>query len=252
MDDLLDTAADWLRDATSVLAITGAGLSADSGLPTYRGVGGIYEDRDTADGVPIEVALSGSMFRQDPAITWRTIRRIEGACRGREPNDGHRALVWLEDQKDRVWVLTQNVDGFHRAAGSRQVIDIHGDLHQLHCTACRWSETVADYSGLDELPVCPDCGSVVRPKVVLFGEMLPPAALATFQRELARGFDLVLSIGTTSVFPYIAQPVRHVGLVGGKSIEVNPGVTEVSHAVDLKIPLGAAQTLRALRERLAP
>lgn len=250
MQDLLDTAAAWIRDADSILAITGAGLSADSGLPTYRGVGGLYDDQDTEDGVPIEVALSGQMFQARPEITWRYIRGIEEACRGRAPNAGHEVLAWLEARKERVWVLTQNVDGFHRRAGSDKVIAIHGDLHHLHCTACRWSDTVDDYAHLDPLPRCPDCDAVVRPDVVLFGEMLPTRELATFQRELSRGFDLVLSIGTTSVFPYIAQPVRHVRLMGGKSIEVNPGVTEVSHAVDLKLPLGAAQTLTSLRERL--
>ena len=113
----IDAAAELLAPAQHILFVTGAGISADSGLPTYRGVGGLYDDADTEDGLPIEVCLSGSMFRRDPARTWKYIREIERACRGARPNPAHELIAELERERERVWVLTQNVDGLHVAGG---------------------------------------------------------------------------------------------------------------------------------------
>jgi NAD-dependent deacetylase len=248
MTDPVARLAALLAGDPSTLFITGAGISADSGLPTYRGVGGLYEGAPTAEGVPIEVALSGPTFRRDPALTWRCIRQIEEACRGAEPNAAHRAIAALQRRLSRAVVLTQNVDGLHARAGSTDLIAIHGTLHDLRCTRCAWAETVADYAHLPPLPSCPRCGAVVRPEVVLFEEMLPPAAVARLERELERGFDLVLSIGTTSAFPYIAAPVALARQRGGVAFEINPGTTEVSHLVHHRIRLGAADAFT----RLAP
>ena len=142
--ETLDAVARAVRDADSVLFVTGAGLSADSGLPTYRGVGGLYNDADTEHGLPIEVALSGQVFRQRPDISWKHIRDIEQACRGARPNAAHRFMAALEATKPRVWTLTQNVDGLHRAAGSQRLIEIHGRIGSLLCTACDWTDEVAD------------------------------------------------------------------------------------------------------------
>ena len=247
-----DLIADWAVDARRILFITGAGLSADSGLPTYRGVGGLYEDADTEDGVPIEVALSGGMFRQAPALTWKHIRRIEAACRGAGPNDAHRVMAAFEKLDAEVWVLTQNVDGLHTAAGSSQVIAIHGDVHHLDCTRCSWTQQVDDYAHLAAgVPTCPKCDAVIRPRVVLFDELLPPEALEQLQFQLAHGFDLVLSVGTSSLFPYIAQPVALASYHGGKTVEINPGETPVTGLVDLRVPDGAAATMRRVAEALA-
>lgn len=231
-----------------MLFITGAGMSADSGLPTYRGIGGLYDDRATDDGIPIETALSGRMLQQDPKVCWKYIHQIEQACRGAGPNRGHQVLAEIERDggKDACVVLTQNVDGFHRTAGSEDVIEIHGNVHQLLCTSCDWDEVVSDYADLKIPPDCPNCASLVRPEVVLFGEMLPTPAVARLQNELARGFDVVLSIGTTSVFPYIAAPVGLTRARGGYAVEINPGKTEVSHEVTRKISAGAADTLDAI------
>lgn len=244
--------ARWALDAKRILFITGAGLSADSGLPTYRGVGGLYEDADTDDGVPIEVALSGGMFGRDPALTWKHIRRIEAACRGAGPNDAHRVMTAFEQLDAEVWVLTQNVDGLHDAAGSTRVIAIHGDVHHLDCTRCRWTEDVEDYAHLGEgVPSCPRCDAVIRPRVVLFDELLPPEALEQLQFQLAHGFDLVLSVGTSSLFPYIAQPVALAAHHGGKTVEINPGETPVSGLVDLRIPDRAAAAMRRIADALS-
>ena len=246
----IEAAAEMLRGARRVLAITGAGISAESGLPTYRGVGGLYEDSEGEDGIPIEVALSGEWFRTDPARTWKHLRQIEAACRGATPNAGHAVLARWQHRFD-ITVLTQNIDGFHRAAGSDDVIEMHGNFHHLYCTSCPWRLDVESYADIDRnLPCCPDCGDVIRPNVVLFGEMLPTTALDRYDRVMASTPDVVLSIGTTSVFPYIAAPVHWCRQWGGRSIEINPGRTDVSAAVDVRIPAPAAMALQAIDKRL--
>lgn len=247
---LVDDAARALRGARRVLFITGAGLSADSGLPTYRGVGGLYDGRDAEENLPIETILSGDMLDARPELTWKYLGEIERASRGSTFNRGHRIIADFESRFDEALTLTQNVDGFHRAAGATNVIDIHGDLHDLFCPACDWRERVADYTALDALPRCPECGVIIRPDVVLFGEMLPTGKIERLYREVEIGFDVVLSIGTTSVFPYIAQPVFAVRRTGGVAIEINPGTTEVSPFVSIRIAAGAAATLEAIAERL--
>lgn len=246
----LDRVVSYLRDAKSVLFITGAGISADSGLPTYRGIGGLYEDADTPEGISIEEALSGTMMETNPALTWKHIQQIEAACRGASFNRAHEMLAEAEHRYERSWVLTQNVDGFHRKAGSRNVIDIHGDVHSLSCTACDYRTTVDDYSGLSPLPSCPECSAHLRPDVVLFGELLPSRKVELMQAELEKGFDVVFSIGTTSVFPYIARPVLLAKHNGKPTVEINPGVTLLSGEVDVRLPLGAVEACDALWARL--
>ncbi len=235
-----------LRDSRSVLFITGAGVSADSGLPTYRGIGGLYEQDETDDGIPIEAALSGGMFRRNPAITWKYIHQIESSCRNAGPNRAHEVIAELERRFDRVWTLTQNVDGLHHAAGSTCVIDIHGDVHRLVCTRCGHRWRVTSYLGLDIPPSCPECASLVRPEVVLFGEMLPFDRTKLLQEQLTHGFDAVFSIGTTSVFPYIAEPVIDARRRGALTVEINPGTSEVSRIVDYRLRIGAADAMDAL------
>lgn len=238
---------DELQRAHRLLFITGAGLSADSGLPTYRGIGGLYNDGVTEENLPIETALSGEMLEMAPEVTWKYLHQIERACRGASHNEGHEIIARLQ-QHFEVWVLTQNVDGFHRQAGSRNLIEIHGDIHDLHCTACRYQTVVDDYSGLPLPPTCPLCGATVRPRVVLFGEMLPPFAVERLYHQLEQGFDMVFSVGTTSVFPYIAGPVMEARRLGIPTVEINPGETSVSRLVHFKVAAGAAATLRDLWE----
>lgn len=240
----------YLRISRNILVITGAGISAESGLPTYRGIGGLYENRLTAENLEIEEVLSGAMLRRDPRLTWSYIMEIEKACRGAKFNRAHRIIAEMEQRFERVWVLTQNIDGFHRDAGSRNVLDIHGDIHDLFCPDCDYRERVADFSHLDLPPHCPDCGAVIRPDVTLFGEFLDPVKIARLRAEIRRGFDLVISIGTTSVFPYISGPVREARLKGIPAIEINPGVTEVSGQVSLKLASTAGDALSAAWERL--
>lgn len=239
-----------LMRAKSVLFITGAGMSADSGLPTYRGIGGLYSDGEpTAEGIRIEEILSGGMFRRKPELTWKHLLTIERACRGATYNLGHEIIAAFERSLERVWTLTQNVDGFHRLAGSRNVIDIHGDLHTLMCTLCNHREVVADYSCLELPPRCADCDGIIRPDVVLFDEALPRPKLETLWRESDRGFDLVFSIGTSSLFPYITEPVLQALDSGIPAVEINPCQTDLSEQVNFKLSAGATEALSALWAR---
>lgn len=242
--------AEGLVGCRRLLFITGAGMSADSGLPTYRGVGGLYEDVKPDEGMAIEEALSGEMMSRRPELCWKYVMQIERTCRGARPNRGHQVIAALESRFEEVWVLTQNVDGFHQRAGSTRVIDIHGDLSRLRCPGCEKSQIVADYTGLDNPPHCDRCDAVIRPDVVLFGEMLPPAKVGQLRAQLMVGFDAVISIGTTSVFPYIAEPVVDARRRGKLTVEINPGDTTVSSLVDEKLDVGASVALDVLERRL--
>ncbi|MET0340813.1 MAG: Sir2 family NAD-dependent protein deacetylase [Polyangiales bacterium] len=250
-DDALRTQAAALsarlKHANRLLFITGAGLSAESGLPTYRGVGGLYADAEaeTEQGMPIEVALSGPVFRRQPEVTWHHIARLEQGVRNAMPSAAH-ALIAALERSHEVVVLTQNVDGLHRAAGSSRVIDIHGDCHELLCTRCPHRETRTDYEGLDVPPRCPRCGAVVRPDVVLFEEMLPSHKLEALWYELDLGFDAYFSIGTSSLFPYISAPILDAARRGRLTVEINPEATDVSSVVGHRFATGAGRALSAI------
>ncbi len=248
-NEKIDAIIAILKQCKSVLFITGAGISADSGLPTYRGIGGLYNDKTTDEGIPIEDAISGRMMQTNPTLVWKHIHQIEAACRGAKFNRGHEVIAEMEKSFDRLWTLTQNIDGFHRDAGSKNLIDIHGDIHQLICTGCGRRSRVKDFSSLKIPPYCPDCSALIRPEVVLFGEMLPFQKCQLLAAELQTGFDIIFSVGTTSVFPYIAQPVIEAKYRRIPTVEINPGQTQVSSAVDIKIAAGAAESLDAIWKR---
>ena len=243
MKSQIQTIVDRLKNANDVFVITGAGMSADSGLPTYRGIGGLYENKSTEDGMPIEEALSGSVFRSRPEITWKYLSQIEQGTRGATFNRGHEVLAQMESHFDRFWILTQNIDGFHTAAGSKNVIEIHGNMHILRCMSCAVEKYVDDFSEMPIPPVCDDCGNDMRPAVVLFEEQLPSDALGELTRQIEKPFDVVISIGTSSYFPYISQPVYYGKQQGALTIEINPSDTPISDVVDVKLSTGAADVL---------
>jgi NAD-dependent deacetylase len=250
-DSKIKEVAKLLKVCKSILFITGAGISADSGLPTYRGLGGLYEKDATEDGIPIETALAGETLRQKPEVTWKYLSQIEKRCRGARYNRAHEIIAETERHFERVWVLTQNIDGFHHAAGSRNVIDIHGDMHDLRCEKCGWKTRVEDYDGLSIPPCCPECHSIARPDVVFFGELLPLPKVNLMEREVAQPFDIYFSIGTTSVFPYIRHPMALASHLRRPTVEINPDETEISDWVDTQIPLGAAEALEAIWKELS-
>lgn len=165
-------------------------------------------------------------------------------CVNARYNRGHEVIAEMEKHFGRVWVLTQNIDGFHRAAGSsRNVIDIHGDMRSLVCPSCLWRGRIERYSGIGITPRCPACSCAVRPDVVFSGEMLAEEKLLTLERELKRGFDLYFSVGTTAVFPYIRYPIESAGNRGKPVIEINPDETSVSGLVSIAMRMRAAEAL---------
>lgn len=247
----IGAAAATLRFARSALFITGAGISADSGLPTYRGIGGLYADEGLERGMPIEQILSGETLAERPELTWEVLASLERSGRGARPNRAHEVIALLGKKLERCVVLTQNVDGLHLDAGSDDVIEVHGTIRVLRCTRCPRRERRGNWAGLTMPPRCPECGALVRPDVVLFGEMLPEAALGRLQAELARGFDAVFVVGTTAVFPYIVLPVQLAPLWGAPTVEVNPDESEVSGLVDVRVRARAAAALDAIWRELA-
>lgn len=244
--DDITAVARLLSQASSLLIITGAGVSAESGLPTYRGLGGLYEGKHTEHGIPIEVALSGSMFTSRPEVTLGYLGAVEVACRSAAPAASHRMIAALERRVARTWVLTQNIDGLHRAAGSQNVIEIHGNIHRSRCMTCGHREPVA----LATSP-CPRCGRPLRPDVVLFEEALPKDAVSTLERELRRGFDVFMVIGTTAVFPYIVAPIMRAARERVPTVEINPDETDLSHFVAYRFAAKAGPTLEAIVAAMA-
>jgi len=232
-----------LSKSRSALFITGAGVSADSGVPTYRGIGGLYNVDTTEEGYAIEECLSAEMLARNPELTWKYLAQIGVAAQGAKFNRAHEVMALMEQKLQRVWTLTQNVDGFHRAAGSQNLIEVHGNMYSFSCTRCSWQQQVTTFNDLEIPPQCPSCSKLVRPDVVLFGEMLMGPAIDEMQRQMEMGFDVVFSIGTSSVFPYIQAPIHAAKRMGNATVEINPCETTLSHVVDYRLEMGAADAM---------
>jgi NAD-dependent deacetylase len=248
--EILEAVVRCLRGSSSILFVTGAGISADSGLPTYRGSGGLYDIEKTEEGLPIEEILSERMFCSNPELTWKYLAHIAKAARGATYNRAHQVIAEIEKRFPRVWTLTQNVDGFHRQAGSQNVIEIHGNMRSLSCVKCPYRLHVANEAELTFPPRCPDCATILRPNVVLFGAYLPEEAVSLLQRELEVGFGAVVGIGTSGLFPYIQEPFLAARRRGVPTIEINPNESELSDLVDYRLPLSAARAMDEIWRRL--
>jgi len=245
--ETVNTVVRMLQNCRSILFITGAGISADSGIPTYRGIGGLYDIETTEEGYAIEEVLSASMLAQDPALTWKYLLQIGLAVKGAVHNRSHEILAEFESAFPRVWTLTQNVDGFHRTAGSQNLIEAHGNMHSLSCTTCDYTTHIDEFESTLEIPPrCPQCDSLVRPDVVLFGELIGGPQVELMQTELGKGFDLIVSIGTSSVFPYIQLPIEQARAHGNPTLEINPSETLITPMVDYRIAAGATEALEAI------
>jgi NAD-dependent deacetylase len=250
-DAAIAAVANILCEANSVLFVTGAGISADSGLPTYRGVSGLYDGEVTEDGVRIEDALSGPMFARRPELTWKYLWQIGSACVDAVPNAAHEIIAAIESEKHDVWVMTQNVDGLHRIAGSKNLVEVHGHMFDLYCTNCGrdyLADQLCDFRGTRTLlPQCTDCHGVVRPKIVLFEEALPFSVVQAMDDISRKDFDVVFAIGTTAVFHYIRQPLALAQSNDKPTVEINPTQTEVSWGFRYRIRLGAAEAMQRIR-----
>ena len=216
--------------------LTGAGVSAESGLATFRGPDGLWEGRD-----PMELATPKA-FDRDPETVWRFYAARRAAAAAALPNPGHRALVLLEEAlEDRFLLVTQNVDGLHERAGNRRLVRLHGSLWRLRCTACGEEREDLD---LETLPLC-ECGGRRRPGVVWFGEALPTKAVE-HATAAANEADVVLVAGTSSmVYPAAGLP-EIARRAGAHTVEINPERTDLSDRVHERIAGPSGTVLPAL------
>lgn len=231
-----------------VVVLTGAGVSAESGVPTFRdaqtGLWARYDPRDLA---------TPDAFDRDPQLVWRWYAWRRELVARAQPNPAHVALAALESEVRGFTLITQNVDGLHRRAGSRNLLELHGNIGRSKCSV--EGVVVQGHDEDVELPRCPVCGAFLRPDVVWFGEMLDAWTLAEAER-LARECDVLVSIGTSAeVYPAAALP-QSAKQAGALVIEINPVETPVSAYADQvwREPAGAAtgrlaDALRAVRRR---
>lgn len=245
--ELVDAVGVLLTQARSALFITGAGLSADSGLTHYRGLPGL--ERKTRDeGKLLEAALSTETLQRRPAATWRVLVQMDERVRAAEPNRGHHVLVELERDLRRSTVMTVNVDRLHQRAGSRNVIEMHGALHDLLCARCELSTRHERLDRLELPPRCRSCGTVLRPDMPLFGESLPADPFTRLQAELETGFDLVIAIGVATMFPYLARPLLVAKSEGIPTVEIGARDTDLSDLVDFRFKGSPMRVLHLIYE----
>jgi NAD-dependent deacetylase len=223
-----------LRDAQAVAVLTGAGVSAESGVPTFRDAQtGLWANFD-----PRELATPAA-FARNPRFVWDWYAHRRERLAAAKPNPGHHALAAIEPCYRMFTLITQNIDGLHQAAGSVNVVELHGSIARVKCSrgcgvVAQWTEAQPD-----EPPRCPRCGAFLRPDVVWFEEMLPPAALAQAE-DAASICDVLLVVGTSAeVYPAAALP-RTAQRAGATVIEINPEDTPLSARVDhvLRGPAG--------------
>lgn len=230
---------DWRRALNGpVLIITGAGLSADSGLQTFRDAGGLWRNYN-----PMALATPEA-FARDPKLVWEWYQWRRDVAGKAEPNAGHLALAEFVSRNESSLLVTQNVDDLHERARtpSERLIHVHGDLFLNRCTSCSYS----DRSPISELPPqCPRCGqSLLRPGVVWFGEMLDSKILSRVENFVRkRECSLVLVVGTTATFHYIIDWVLRAKNSGAMLVEVNPEETELSASADVTHRKRAAECL---------
>jgi len=222
-----------------IVILTGAGVSVASGLPTYRGAGGLW---DTLD---VESHATAQAVQRDPARVWRFFADIRQKLVTVAPNPAHFALAQLERRlraDQTLTLLTQNVDGLHKLAGSRRVVELHGTLRRSRCTRCEY-ERLEDLSSVSlECPLCPACSAHLRPSVVLFDEPLPVDA--EWEAKMAlRDCDLFLAVGTSGNVSPAANFVRAAEFAGARTIYVNLEPLVPHHPAFQELFLGRAEEL---------
>jgi len=220
------------------MALTGSGISAESGVPTFRDAQtGLWSRYD-----PQELATPRA-FARDPELVWRWYAWRRALVEGARPNAGHRALADLERRAPAFSLVTQNVDGLHQEAGSANVVELHGNIRRSRCPV---ENVPVEPDGTDHLqPLCPNCGSPLRPDVVWFGETLPVAELEAAS-EAARSCDVLLSVGTSGlVYPAASLPYEALDS-GAVVVEVNPDRTPLSASADFSLRGSAGELLPRL------
>lgn len=243
----MERLAELIRQSRSTVVLTGAGVSVPSGIPDFRSPGtGLWENVD-----PMEVAHI-DVFERDPARFWTYYRPRFQTLGDKEPNRAHLALAELEQRGLIEGIVTQNIDRLHRAAGSREVIEVHGTIETSSCRTCATSfelEQVEDLFDDDGVAICSSCGGAVKPDVVLFGELLPESAMVRAQ-EMAERAELMLCVGSSlAVYPVAGLPQLTLGR-GGKLAIVTKGETPYDADAELKLEGEVDEELAALVEAL--
>jgi NAD-dependent deacetylase len=243
----LDMTVEWLAELVQerqpCVVLTGAGISTESGIPDFRSGDGVWARYD-----PAEVAHIDAL-RRDPARVWEFYALRLRTLAPAEPNDGHHALAELERSGWVSAVVTQNVDGLHQRAGSREVAEVHGSLREAECTECRVRVPMGAAIASLPLPACPECGELLKPGVVMFGELLPAEAIERAQ-QLASEAGLLLVVGSSlEVHPVATLPGETLAAGGALAI-VNRGGTPWDSRANLVLEADAGETLRALASAL--
>ena len=236
LTEVTDELLSMFDGARRVTVLTGAGISAESGVPTFRGGGG--SEIWTWRGRPVTELSSAELIASDPRLVWEWFDYRRGMLKDVKPNPGHFALAAWEQRFEEFTLVTQNIDDLHREAGSQNLLELHGNIWRARCLRCA-SVFEARESPLDQNPpLCFVCGGPARPDVVLFGELLP---VGVFERaeEASLGADLFFVIGTSAVvYPAAGLPIL-AKQAGARIIEINPEQTDISIYVDVTI-LGMA------------
>jgi NAD-dependent deacetylase len=228
-----------LAAAKRALVLTGAGVSAESGVPTFRGGG----NSATWKGLPFDVISSGAMLERNLPAVWEWFDYRRDVLQSLKPNAAHEAIARWQERFPQFTVVTQNVDGLHQLAGSRNVVELHGSIWRARCVACRLVHEIPRAGARPE--ACRDCGDAVRPDVVLFGEMLPPGAFE-FASQRAAGCELCLVIGTSGLV-YPAAGLPEIAKSAGAFVcEINPEPTPLSSLCDEVICGKAGEVLPLL------
>ncbi|NOX18182.1 MAG: NAD-dependent deacylase [Chlorobi bacterium] len=217
---------DKLKSANRILFFTGAGISAESGVDTFRGKGGLWNKMK-----PEELA-SFDGFMRNPNLVWEWYQYRRKVVRNTTPNPGHRAIAEFEKYFDTIDVITQNVDNLHRRAGSKNILELHGNIERNYCMECGKYYGVEEFLNSEEVPKCPECGGMIRPDVVWFGENLPDGIYETAVQR-AQFSDVCFVVGTSAVvYPAAYIPTR-AKEAGSFVVEINLEGTDISGSLDL-------------------
>jgi NAD-dependent deacetylase len=214
-------------ESRNVLVLTGAGVSAESGVPTFRGGGGA----EVWKGMPFNVISSAGMLERDLGEVWAWFDYRRKVLEKLSPNPGHTALAAWQQRFTDFTLVTQNVDGLHQAAGSSGVIELHGSVRRARCMSCASRFDLRAIDEAERPPVCPDCGNHLRPDVVLFGEMLPLGAFELAASK-ARACELCFVVGTSAVVYPAAMLPEIARSAGAYTVEINPEMTPLSDLCD--------------------
>jgi NAD-dependent deacetylase len=245
-EDAVKDVAQAIRQTARVTVLTGAGISAASGVPTFRGAGGLWREYR-----PEEIATPAA-FRRDPQLVWEWYdwrRQNLAACR---PNEGHRVLAHWSVTIPDFTLITQNVDGLHEDAGTTNVVRLHGSIWRVRCVrhGCAAGAAREDRRvPMPELPPRCDCGALLRPDIVWFGEALEPESIERAQIAAA-DCDVFLTVGTSSVVYPAASLVHEARAHGAYTVEVNPEPTGASNHVDRLLRGPAEKVLVAIADRI--